>query len=314
MGTRDNYETVTRVMQAFVAQRTWKQAELAREVGVQPRALRALLTSLAASGMPLDKEEEHPHVYWSVAAHWFPGGVIFDLNDWQVLVHAVLRVADKERRKLLLQRLLSGRRTVGTSPAAVDRLNQAVVAAPLTHEEHEKLLTIEQSLLEGLPLAIHYYSASKGQLTWRVISPQRVFTEPQGRIAAYCHINKALRWFRVDNIQRARIEHNESRVDVPTAELDSFLSSSVDGYRDGTQDELRFTVRSPESAWVRSNLLEGMTIGPHTESGAISVMARGAALVVARYIVGLGGAAVAEGEPLRALVRQLAAAASEANR
>ena len=40
MGTRDNYETVTRVMQAFVAQRTWPQAELARHVDVQPQALR----------------------------------------------------------------------------------------------------------------------------------------------------------------------------------------------------------------------------------------------------------------------------------
>jgi len=72
MGTRDNYETVTRVMQAFVAQRTWQQAELARHVEVQPRALRSLLTSLLQSGMPLDKDEEHPHVYWSVPPHWFP--------------------------------------------------------------------------------------------------------------------------------------------------------------------------------------------------------------------------------------------------
>ena len=33
MGTRDNYETITRVMQAFVARRTWQQAELSRHVG-----------------------------------------------------------------------------------------------------------------------------------------------------------------------------------------------------------------------------------------------------------------------------------------
>jgi hypothetical protein len=38
-----------------------------------------------------------------------------------------------------------------------------------------------------------------------------------------------------------------------------------------------------------------------------------AALVVARYVVGLGGTAMAEGDRLKALVRQLAEAAVEAN-
>lgn len=94
MGTRDNYETVTRVMQAFVAERTWKQVDLARHVEIGTPALRRLLTSLCEFGMPLVKAEDHPHVYWNVPPSWFPGGVIFDLDDWQVLVHAVLQIAD----------------------------------------------------------------------------------------------------------------------------------------------------------------------------------------------------------------------------
>jgi predicted DNA-binding transcriptional regulator YafY len=313
MGTRDNYETVTRVMQAFVAQRTWQQAELARHVEVQPRALRSLLTSLLQSGMPLDKEEEHPHVYWSVPPHWFPGGVIFDMDDWQVLVHAVLRIADPVRQQKLLTRLLSGRRSVALAATGVERLKLAVTAAPLASEEHEKVLLIEQSVLEGVPLAIHYYSANRGQLSWRVISPQRVFTEPHGRVSAYCHVNHALRWFRIDNIQQVRLERNETRKDVPLAELDAFLASSVDGYNDGTDEPLRFQVRSPECAWVRGNLLAGMAIEQDAHGDGITIVAHGAALVVARYVVGLGGAARAESASLKGLVKQLAEAAIEAN-
>ena len=313
MGSRDNYETVTRVIQAFAGQRTWQQAELARHVGIQPRALRRLLNSLSESGMPLELQEEHPHRYWSVPPHWFPGGVIFDMDDWQVLVHAVLRIAESQRRAKLMSRLLAGRRSISAGASGLERLNQAVAATPLTPEEHQKLLTVEQSILEEVPLGIHYYSASRGKLGWRVISPQKLITEPHGRIVAYCHVNDELRWFRVDNIQRASLDHTQERRVVPTEQLEAFLASSVDGFRDGTDEELAFVVRNPESSWVRGNLLPGMTIDRDAPGDQLRVVARGAALVVGRYIVGLGGAGVAEAETLKSLVRELAHAAAKAN-
>jgi len=175
------------------------------------------------------------------------------------------------------------------------------------------LLLVEQSLLDEVPLSIHYYSASSGQLAWRVISPQKLITEPHGRIAAFCHINKQLRWFRLDNIQRAHLERGQPRQEATPEELDAFLGSSVDGFRDGSEEELAFRVRSPESSWVRRNLLSGMTIDHESGGDGLRVVARGGALVLARYIVGLGGLAVAEGEPLKSLVRQIAAAAAQAN-
>lgn len=313
MGARDNYETVTRVIQAFAGNHTWKQAELARHVGVQPRALRTLLYSLAESGMPLEQQQEHPHVYWSVPGHWFPGGVVFDMDDWQVLIHAVLRIADPDRRKKLLSRLLAGRHVGIALAAGAERLHQAVAAAPATAEEHETLLLIEQSILNQVALSVHYYSSSRGQLAWRVISPQKVITEPHGRIVAYCHSNDALRWFRIDNIQRAKLETSVPRKEAPPEEVDAFIASSVDGFRDGTVQELAFRVRSPESVWVRRNLLPGMTIDTESHETGLRVVARGAELVVARFIVGLGGAGVAEGPNLRALVRELAEAAAKAN-
>jgi predicted DNA-binding transcriptional regulator YafY len=313
MGSRDNYETVTRVIQAFAGCRTWKQAELAKHVGIQARALRRLLLSLRESGMPLDKDEEHPHVYWSVPPHWFPGGVIFVIEDWQVLVHAVLRIADPKRRQKLLGRLLAGRRALIPAASGVERLNQAVAAAPLTAEEHEMLLLVEQSLLEQVPLSIQYYSASRGELARRVISPQKLITEPHGRIAAFCHINKQLRWFRLDNIQRGHLERGQPRQEAQPEELDAFLASSVDGFRDGSEEKLAFRVRSPESSWVKGNLLPGMSIDQDAGGEGLRVVARGGMLVVARYIAGLGGLAVAEGEALKSLVRQLAEAAARAN-
>ena len=279
----------------------------------RPRALKGLLTSLQESGMPLEKDSEHPHVYWSVPPYWFPGGVIFDVDDWQVLVHAVLRIADNKRRAKLLERLLTGRRTVVSALRSVERLEHAVVATPLSSEEHEKVLLIEQSLIEGVPLSIRYYSMSSGRLGWRVISPQKIITEPHGRIAAFCHEHRELRWFRVDNIQCCRLEREEVRQSVPEAELQAFLDSSVDGYHDGSDQELAFHVRNPESGWVRSNLLAGMTIDREAGGDSIRIVARGAALIVARYIVGMGGAAKAESEQLKGLVRQLAKGSAEAN-
>lgn len=263
--------------------------------------------------MPLEKQEEHPHVYWSVPAHWFPGGVVFDADDWSVLVHAVLRVADPRRRERLLTRLLAGRRSPVASADGIERLHRAVAATPFSADEHEMVLLVERSVLEDRALSIYYYSASKGQLAWRTISPQRMVVEPFGRVAAYCHANKTLRWFRIGNIQRARLDDEQKRVHVPEPELDAFIETSVNGYSDGTDEELAFRVKPPESGWVRSNLLPGMTIDTTARGGELRVVARGAALVVARFIVGLGGAGVAEGTVLRSLVRKLASDAMAGN-
>lgn len=313
MGAREDFETVTRVIQAFAGQRTWCQAELARHIGIEARRLRKVLINLQSFGMPLEREDEHPHVYWSVPVHWFPGGVIFDIADWPVLVHAVLRIADPKRREKLIGRLLAGKHVLSSTATGVERLNQAVAATPIGTEEHEKLLVVERSLLEEVPLSIYYYSAGKGQLGWRIISPQMLFTQPHGRICAYCHTNSALRWFRVDNIQRVHLEPEKKRQNVDAEQIQEFVSSSVDGYNDGSDEELAFRVRSPESGWVKRNLLAGMSVDKEAEGESIRIVARGASLIVARYIVGLGGAGVAESQHLKALVRQLAESAVEAN-
>lgn len=312
MGTRDRYATVAAVMQAFADENNWKQADLARRVGVRAPALKTLLDNLRESGMPLHSEFDHPHVIWSVEKGWFPGGVIFDAKDWDVLVHAVLRLPPGAKRDGLLGRLLRGR-AVQEKRAGVERLERAVSATPVRSGEHEMQLLVERALLEGRPLHVRYASSNSGQETWRTFSPQRLFAEESTRLVAFCHTHRELRWFRLDSIVRGSLELDDLRVDVPAEEVDEFVAASVDGFHDGSREPLVFLVRQPSATWVRQNLLPGME-AEEINGESIRVTARGAGLVVARFVVGLGGDASAEGVALRKLVRELAAEAAAAHR
>lgn len=311
MGTRSNYETLTRVVQAFAGQSVWRQVELARQVGVESRRLRQVLTELTATGMPLDREEEPPHVYWSVPKGWFPGGVVFEEKDWFVLVDAVTRVPDEHRRSTLLKRLVMGQR--GNPTENIERLSRAVAATNLNAEQHALFLVFEEAVFRRSAVEMKYYSTTSGELAWRVVTPHRLWTQPQVRIAAYCHRHQALRWFRLSNVQRAMVAEKETYVDVEPAKLDLFVGASVDGYFDGSDRTYAFTVRKPEATWVRDNLLSGMLVDGEARPDEMRVTTNGAALVVARFVAGLGGAARAEGDELRSLVRAIAAETLETN-
>lgn len=81
MGQRGTTETVIGIYQAFLARRTWKQAELARELGVSTEAVRRVLLELLEKGMPLERQEDPPQVFWSVPKSWFPGSVLFKQDE-----------------------------------------------------------------------------------------------------------------------------------------------------------------------------------------------------------------------------------------
>lgn len=310
MGTRGKYETIAEVVQAFVQQTTWRQAHLAREIGVSSRQLSTVLRELQRSGMPLESENEPPHVVWSVPNGWFPGGVFFEEDHLPLLIDAVLRVPDEYSKNLLLHRLATGKRA---APLAIARLGAAVRATLHANEEHPILLKTEQAILQGQPLRLRYFSSHSGEIEDRTITPLRVFLEPRPRIAALCHRDRKLKWFRIDNIERAEpaaevaMSHDEEA-------MNAFLDASVDGFNDGTETEHAFVVRSPESRWVKRNLPPGMTIdAAYPSSSGLRVRARGGLLVVARFVVGLGCGARAESPALREAVRELARGALEAN-
>lgn len=311
MGTRSNFETLTKVVQAFADQCDWRQAELARRVGVEPRRLRQLLTELTQAGMPLQRDEDGTQVYWSVPKGWFPGGVVFEQKDWFVLVDAVTRVPDPERRATLLNRLVAGQQ--GNPTENVQRLNRAVTATNLSAEQHALFLVFEEAIFEKKAVEMKYYTTQSGQLAWRFVTPHRLVLHPHARIVAYCHRHGELRWFRLSNVQRAALTAQEPYVEVDPGKLEAFVSGSIDGYYDGVDREFAFLVRKPEANWVRDNLLAGMRIAEDGPLDELRVVATGNALVVARFIAGLGGAASAEGDDLRKVVRHIAQQSIQAN-
>ena len=303
MGTRDQYETVTKVIRAFADCHTWRQSELARHLGIESRRLRTILLNLDQSGMPLDKDDEHPHVVWSVPKKWFPGGVFFDRDDWDVLVQAVLHVPDDHKRKGMLAKLLRGN-IVGSVDEGIQKLERGILGQPVTAKVHAATLLVQQALLESKPLRIHYFSVSSQKLTYRVVSPQRFKTESHPRLVAYCHSNEELRWFRLDNVLEGELVLEGDLVEVSDEEVRRFIDASPDGYHDGTDTEWSFLVEPSAANWVRRNLLPGMVVA-HERTDGLLVRVRGGALVVARFIASLGGQATAQEESLRSLVLEL---------
>ncbi len=311
MGARNSYETLARIFQAFAEKRSWRQADLARKVGVEPKRIRTVMTDLAEADFPFHGNVDKNDASWSVPPGWLAGGLLFEAEDWAVLVHAVLHVADPARRKRLLRRLLSLQSPTTPLDSDVERLDQAIAPTTLGAEEHQKSITIEQAIIHKRALRLTYLSTHRRDISSRTITPERL--EPHGRLVAFCHTNRELRWFRLDSMISVEMETEQAPRPSSPDEVARFLSMSVDGYRDGSDELHAFWVRSPESVWVKNNLLKGMSVEPEASSAGIRVVARGGALVVARFIAGLGGAAVAEGDKLRAMVRQVAAGTLKAN-
>src|SRR5690606_32262299 len=119
---------------------TWSQAELARHVGVAPAVIRKRLAELSETGIPLFREVDHPHVYWSVPRSWYPGGVLLASAQITELLRQLARLPKSAARNRLLETLLAylpGRAV----PAAV-------VPAETTAREEQHLSTIEDSASE----------------------------------------------------------------------------------------------------------------------------------------------------------------------
>ena len=88
MGRRGQYETACALLRAFVAQGTWRQAELAKELKLSTQVLRKNLDALSEGGMPLERSEETPNVFWSVPKGWLPGGLAIEPAELPVLTEA----------------------------------------------------------------------------------------------------------------------------------------------------------------------------------------------------------------------------------
>ncbi len=312
MGRRSATETVAALFLAFLQQPTWQQAELARSLGVTAKTLRSCLTDLELAGLPLERVEEHPHVYLSVPAGWVPGAVAFSVEEARALARMLVRHAKTPDRDLVLARLVSC-------------LSQRTASAPAKPSNTANSITTQVGAEAQLPfvqdattrrcvLQIQYFSAHRGQIAWRDISPARLTIGPPARVLALCHRTGTLKWFRVSNIIAARLVEDTSYLEAPSARVDEVFSTSLNGYHDGEGSRLcRFTVRDPDARWLKSNLPDGAKV-TDMAGGIIVEVDSGALLPLARLVVGLGDAASIETPALEKLVKHLARGALRVTR
>lgn len=287
------------ILHKLLVERTVTQAELASHVKVRSDTIRKHLLELGAAGVPLTREEEGRHVLWSIPGSWVPGGVFISHDDALEVTRLLARTPGSRTRDQLLKRLAAV-----VDPQRAERL--VFVKTPTFDDRWAP--TIHKALIDRRALHIRYFTMSRGDLGERHVS---VASEvPPQRIVARCHRSDTLKWFRVDNVFEARIDHDEPYRETAQDELDAFIAASVDGFNaNEALAKHSFRVRSPESRWVEKNLppADITTERPADHPDELRVVVTSAAVApIARYVLSLGGAARAETEPLRSLVHALA--------
>jgi predicted DNA-binding transcriptional regulator YafY len=225
VGTRSSTETIVAILKALLDQRTWTQAELARHVGISSAALQKRLLELQANGIPLDSEREHPHVYWSVPKHWYPGGVLFTGEQVEQVFRELPRLPKSKARDQLINSLL--RFMPNALPAA------ALIPPDATPREEQHLPTIEDAASQGIALRFRYFSANRGSEGVRDASVHRVVLGPRARFVATCHRSGDLKWFRIDNVSESRLDSSEPYRRAENEVVDGFLRASLDGFHTG---------------------------------------------------------------------------------
>jgi len=298
LGTRNSFESIAGALVAFTQQRTWKQAALVRDLGLQSKQLRKILHELQAAGVPLEREEDHPHVYWSVPKGWLPGAVSLGGELLTTALRVLVRVEPGPDRDRVLDALMCG--TQNALSASVEHHAKPGLAAD------DVWRCAEQAFEQKKPLRMRYRSTS-GEVTTRVASPQKIDKGRAVHLIAWCHRARALRRFHFARVERIEVDDFESLHSVDEAEVDAFVAQAVDGFYDpaGPQD-LVFHVADSAAHWVAADLPDGLT-AEATDDGGLRVHGYVAALPqVARYVVGLGGEAEAETSQLREAVQVLA--------
>lgn len=302
MGRKSGSESAVALLVAFLERRQWSQAALAERLGVSVATVRVRLRELSEAGVPLEREDDHPHVWWSVPKGWGPGGVVLTADDVVLARRLLARLPATTVRNRLLAKLLLADRPALAPPEAV------VVPSSVDPQEELYLPIVEDAARVQAVLSLSYFSAGRGAVESREVSPCRVIIGPPARFVARCHRSDSLKWFRVDRVMRARlVARDEARYRaVAVGEVDAFVAESVGGFHGGVDViDVSFVVRAPESRWVAGNL--PAPLAAEACGDGVRVTGRTSALVaVARFCVGLGAAVRVESAELGAVVRGLA--------
>ena len=302
------------LVHAFLDERSWSQADLARKLEVSTAAIKKRLEEMQSAGFPLEREEDHPHVWWSVPKGWIPGGVAFSGEELVDLLRVLGRTPRGKKRDRLLARVVKqlpkdGAATQGVAGAGDDATSggPGALVPPRSSEPEELFLSVvEDAATTRTALKLRYFTASRGKEGSRHASVHRVIVGPPGRFIALCHRTGELKWFRIDGVFDARLDPTEAYRPSTKKDVEKFQAESLDGFHSpGPAEPLAFFVRDPEARWVARNLLEGMRT--EEETGGMRVLVdTTAAIRVARYVVALGAAAIPETPSLATAVREIA--------
>ncbi len=304
MPKRSAGATISQVFLEFGRQSTWSQVELAARCGIEVRALKVRLRELVAAGVPLVRDEDPPHVYWSVPKAWRAGAVALS-TDELVLVARLLRRLQPSRSR-------------GTALAAVSQALRVTPAGGALESfrveptDDVNLAVVEDALEQKHALRMEYFSASRGVTEWRSATVHHIEPGPPARFLATCHKDGAIKWYRVDRVLGARESTGEpARVAAPE-QVERILQTTVDGYQgDGASVAVSVFVREPESRWVARN--HPTVLATEEVAGGVRLRGEvGSVKQLARWVVTLGGAARPETPELAEAVRSLARAALEA--
>ncbi len=306
MGQRSATETLFGIIAAFIEQRTWTQAALARRLETTPETIRKRLTELVAGGFKLERSEDHPHVYWSAPKDWFPGALAFKPNEVGELMRLLSRAPRGQLRDEVLGVVVERLANLGHAGRAA--IDPEAVRPPEVRPEEEKWLTlIEDAARKKLTLKIRYFTASRRDETWRHVSVHRIDLGTRTHFIATCHKAGALRRFRLSGVSDARTDGNEPYRKTTKETLAKFDRESFGNFHsEGPVVKCAFLVRESEAAWVKGNLPEGTIAQERRDDGVLFRVETTAVGALARFVVGLGAAAKAETPELADEVRALA--------
>lgn len=267
---------------------------------MERKTLRRILVDLQAAGLRLEEESDPPNVFWSVPKTWFPGAVAFRGDDLADLARSLQLAPQSAKRDRLLGIIATTATGIrGTSTAS------AILTRALSPTEESALVTLQEAVQSSQPLGVKYYTLSRGDLAWRVLSIHRLLVDV-GRFIATCHRDGSLKWFRLDGVQAVRPEPHEAFRAAPDAAVADLIDQSVDGYHSGQAPTVcSFRVDAANARWVKGQFQMPLDVEEGPLETRFTVTTSGL-LPLARFVVGLGRAARVETPELLALVRQLA--------
>jgi len=306
VGSKSKTETPLRLLAALLEKRTWTQAELARHVDVQPQTVKRCLEELLEAGVPLEREEETPQVYWSVPQSWLPEGVHLPRGHFVDLLRRLARGASPGEHDPLLKHLVDAAPSLR---GMVARIQDSHVAdnAPLS----SALMAQLEDAWDSHAVILSYRKTDGGEVEPRHCSPAR-FVDRYQHLLARCHKSGRARRFRLDRILGVTRAVGVDYKPLSEAEVHDELAGSVDGFRaPGPLVSVRFRLVGEGSGWMRDTLPEDLVYEPiasgylvHGETGALEKLAA--------KLVTYGAAVRYDDEGLREAARAVVTAAGVA--